>query len=332
MTEVYPYPKIAYLEGLVSANKAYELIVGNNNKPITFKAYEKLHGTNCAISYNIDEGKITVQSRNRVLSVDNDHFGFCKFVMNEEKMWLSYFEDLNEMFGDTDTYAIVVYGEWCGKGVMQETWASGLDKKTWFIFDVVIYDLDNSMYWLHEEEIKLCVKLCDVNNVLSANKPIATRSLLLSNLSKEDLRDLKELTEEIGRNSQLSSMYFNTDGEGEGLVFKGYDRGNRLVFKMKSNTYREKGSKIISRESPLDSNISLLVDGMSLPIYYQQVIDGLVSPKSYTSIPIFVKRVSDILKDKEVDALALTKEEKGKIRAEIAFRATKYFKEYLREF
>ncbi len=46
---------------------------------IEFDATVKIHGTNASVVYNKD-GSYYVQSRNRIISVNDDNAGFAKFV------------------------------------------------------------------------------------------------------------------------------------------------------------------------------------------------------------------------------------------------------------
>ncbi len=84
---------------------------------------QKMDGTNAQINIFEDE-KGNIQaipcSRNRVISVDDDNYGFARFVDHNK-------EELIELLGVGRHY-----GEWCGPGIQT---GEGLKYKTLFLFD-----------------------------------------------------------------------------------------------------------------------------------------------------------------------------------------------------
>lgn len=80
---------------------------------------QKMHGTNAQIL--ITETEIKAGSRTKWLTVDNDNFGFAKFVEDNKDI-------IREKLGLGRHY-----GEWCGPGINS---GEGLKKKTLFLFNV----------------------------------------------------------------------------------------------------------------------------------------------------------------------------------------------------
>lgn len=67
---------------------------------------EKIDGTNAAIGIT-DDGQMWCQSRNRIITPDDDNMGFARWVADNESTLL-------ELLGPG-----VHYGEWCGPGIQK---------------------------------------------------------------------------------------------------------------------------------------------------------------------------------------------------------------------
>ena len=83
--------------------KAWPKIARGKGQHVTIS--EKLDGTNACVI--IIDGELTgVQSRKRLLTLDNDNYGFCKWAYeNKEKL-----EELGDGYH---------YGEWYGEGIQK---------------------------------------------------------------------------------------------------------------------------------------------------------------------------------------------------------------------
>ena len=100
---------------------------------ILYEGSVKLHGTNAAINYN--GGSIITQSRNRIISVDDDNSQFAVFVdgLQDDTLMNTIPEEYQLEKN------IVVYGEWCGEGIMKGVGVNKLPRM-FVIFDVKIDD------------------------------------------------------------------------------------------------------------------------------------------------------------------------------------------------
>lgn len=99
---------------------------------ITYKSKVKIHG--CNVGVRVSGGVVTAQSRNRDLSVTDDHEGFAKWVKANEAYFLENFKN-----GDN-----LIFGEWCGPGIMGGTAINQIPNKIFAVF-AIIYDYgDNS--------------------------------------------------------------------------------------------------------------------------------------------------------------------------------------------
>lgn len=75
---------------------------------VSYKGKIKLDGTNAAI--RVAGGQVAAQSRSRLISVEDDNYGFAVFVTGLEDWALRVAGKANE---------ITIYGEWCGQGIQK---------------------------------------------------------------------------------------------------------------------------------------------------------------------------------------------------------------------
>ena len=91
----------------------------SRENPFKVTITEKLDGTNACII--IAEGKIVgAQSRKRLITIDNDNYGFAAWVQSNNDDILSLGDGYH-------------YGEWAGLGIQKNP--HNLDKKKFFLFN-----------------------------------------------------------------------------------------------------------------------------------------------------------------------------------------------------
>lgn len=106
----------------------YKLLTDEDSKfpIIEYRAKVKLDGTNAAIRFENDE--VAAQSRSRIITSEDDNFGFASFVETISD-WTSRLSALsNDM---------TIYGEWCGKGIQKRCSVSKCERM-FVIFSVDI--------------------------------------------------------------------------------------------------------------------------------------------------------------------------------------------------
>lgn len=105
--------------------KAWEKIPRDN--PFTVTITEKMDGTNACII--VEDGQVVgVQSRKRLITPENDNFGFAAWV-DEHK---------DELISLGDGYH---YGEWVGPGIQKNP--HNLDEKEFFLFNSYRWNDEN---------------------------------------------------------------------------------------------------------------------------------------------------------------------------------------------
>jgi len=92
---------------------------------VTYYAKVKLHGTNAGVQV-LKDGTVRAQGRNRVLTLKDDNLGFASWATANQ----DYFKALA---GSQD---MVIYGEWCGRGIQRDVAISQIDRKILAVFAI----------------------------------------------------------------------------------------------------------------------------------------------------------------------------------------------------
>lgn len=118
---------------------------------LTFTGTVKLHGTNAGVTLTRD-GDMYAQSRENVISVEQDNAGFAFFVESNKEVFKGLFETLD--IRDADY--ITIFGEWAGGNIQKGVAINGLPKM--FVIFAVKLSYDNNEekvnYFLTNEETK----------------------------------------------------------------------------------------------------------------------------------------------------------------------------------
>lgn len=124
---------------------------------LMFTGRVKLHGSNCGLSFDLNTGEVQAQSRERVLSSEDDNFGFCAMAESHpdavDLLGCAALQVAIESGLAIDTLArLTVYGEWCGPKVNSKTAIGQLSERL-VVFDVLAQFNDESETWLSVEAL-----------------------------------------------------------------------------------------------------------------------------------------------------------------------------------
>lgn len=211
----------------------YKRSVGESPKfpVIHYRAKIKLDGTNAAI--RIVDGIVAAQSRTRIITLEDDNYGFAAFVHSPE---ISEWASAQFPMGD-----VTIYGEWCGKGIQKRCSVSRCEKM-FVIFAVeddttrfvdpyyigaIIQDLPESIRILPWHGEPIFVDYGNSTNIHSATNRIC------------------EIVKEVEDCDPYIKEVFGHEGVGEGLVYYPYIVSSRgcladdedLVFKAKGEKH-----------------------------------------------------------------------------------------------
>jgi hypothetical protein len=206
---------------------------------LTYRAKIKLHGSNAAV--NIQRGQIHAQSRNELLWGDKSHYGFRQFVDKRQEFFRAMVERHVTRVKGQD---VIVFGEWCGKGIMQGAAICSLTKNIFAVFAVQIgehvivtpRDLAQFLFDNAEQSKDLAH---DIYIVPWATEPMQIDFQHVTQL-EHVVQVLTEHVIAIDKTDPWVREEFGIEGVGEGLVW--YPVLNEVTMSVLSDTlFKTKG-------------------------------------------------------------------------------------------
>jgi len=240
-----------------------------------FRGTVKLHGTSAAIVLN-KNGEYSFQSRERILSLDEDNYQFMNTMIGKNHK--SLFENI-----EFDNYC-AIYGEWCG-GSIQGKIALNQLEKMFVIFavriDDVWQDMENYKHLhINEEGIYNILQFPQYEIEIDFNQPELVQNKLI------------ELTEEVEKECPVGK-YFGVSGVGEGIVWESVNTEHRYIFKVKGEKHQSsKIKKLVSVDVEEIENMNKFVDYVLTESRLNQGIDKLKEMNK----PIDMKSTGDYLR------------------------------------
>ena len=195
------------------------------NYPILkFKGTVKLHGTNAGI---VNYGnKIEFQSRERILSLDDDNAGFMNAMHKR---------DLSFLFkGLCPSVYSAIYGEWCGGNIQKGVAINGVEKM-FVIFGIKVDDV-----WV-ELPKDLHINDIGIYNILQ----FPTYEVDIDFNNPEAIQNkLIEMTISVEDQCPVGK-FFDKEGIGEGIVFTCVT-DQELKFKSKGEKHSASKVKVLN--------------------------------------------------------------------------------------
>jgi len=322
---------------------------------LEFRGSVKLHGSNAAMVQTISSGNIHFQSRERILSVENDLVGFCAHMSEQEKAVISIFESLSrslEQSGDAseqsgkEPEAIAVFGEWCGMGIQKGVALSQLQKMfVIFAVKVVYRGEDTLAEWL---DISKLAEVKDEQARVFNIMQFPTFSITIDFNKTESLAEAKKKMEDLTLMVEKEcpvGKHFGVSGTGEGIVWQAVHSPNLPVFKAGRYTdsrfwFKTKGAKHASYtklEPPsrpsvspevvakMDSFVELVLTPGRLRQGLQVLEREMLLPIEMKSVGAFIKWVNgDVIKE-EYDRIEETGIDKKALLGLISAAAKKWY-------
>lgn len=232
------FPSIESFHHVVKLSKSYPHLAKD---PVSYRGKIKLHGTNAAIRvYNND---YLIQSREQIITPENDNVGFAKWVHTKLDFWKSIKHDQE----------ITIYGEWCGPGIQKGTAIQQINNKIFVIFAVMIgtvgFNEENDNFI--EDNNKMVIEPDEIKSILG-NLPEDVYVLpwfgdvfevdYLNQITLNPIvKNLNSIIENIENCDPWVKEVFGKEGICEGVVYYPLNKTNRKSF---SNfTFKAKGEK-----------------------------------------------------------------------------------------
>lgn len=280
----------------------------SNYPTLKFQGTVKLHGTNASI-VKYSDGRLEYQSRERVLSLEQDNANFMMNMMGK---------DTSSLFSgiEFDDYC-AIYGEWCGGNVQKGVALNGLPKM-FVIFGIKVddawvdlpswkYDNENGIYNI------LQFQTYDID--IDFNNPETIQNKLIEDtLAVEDECP-------VGK-------YFGVSGVGEGIVYKCTTQPD-LIFKSKGEKHSV--SKVKTLNAVDVESIAEIKDFVDSAVTENRLEQGLgylnemkieAVPKNTGEFLRWV--VTDILKE-ETDTIVANQFDMKKVKSAIVNKARVWF-------
>lgn len=315
MKPFFKYPSIGQFRNAVE-QVVTDAYLNSTSLKVKFNKAVKLDGTNSAIVIPLYEtyNEIYAQSRNRVITPDNDNAGFAKWVEeNKKEIHQAFATDIEDELGawDSETH-VVVYGEWCGKGIQKGTAINQLEKM-FVVFDVkVIHYSDNSDpltrwgsidQWEDEPLPYNCPELNIYNiNHFNTNEvveidfehPVEAQRILLE--------DVKSIAVQCPFGEALGAT-----GPGEGYVYTSI-KYPRVQFKIKQEKHSNNKTEHMTQEELLKFNDSCeFANVLSTDNRFNQAIEYLkemnMNPYQVKSLNDFILWIIEDVKKEEGDII-----------------------------
>jgi hypothetical protein len=280
----------------------------DNYPTLKFQGTVKLHGTNASIVKYAD-GRIEFQSRERVLSIDEDNAGFMAAMMPKDFAFLFSGFEAKEY--------VAVYGEWCGGNIQKSVAINGLDKM-FVIFGIKVDDvwveLPKHLY-ANEYSIYNILQFPTFEIEIDFNTPELAQNKMI-----EMTIDVEECCP-VGK-------FFNKEGVGEGIVFT-CTTNQELKFKSKGEKHSASKVKTLN---PIDVEaMASINEFVELAVTENRLEQGISYFKE-NNIDVDAKNtgqflgwiVKDVLKE-EADTLLASNLDEKKVKNAIVGKARVWF-------
>jgi len=230
MPAFIPFPPIQQFRNVL---KELPYVFGSAiPQTLKFRGTVKLHGTHSDIVRHFIIGTPdfvdTIQSRNRILSVDNDNQG-CHMFLTAKK-YSDLFDHIQAIHGADIRSNIVVCGEYCGKGVQNKVALCKLANM------FVIFAIRIDYEWV--DMTKYSTVFCQEEWIFNImNFP--TYEVEVDMSDTQPAQDyMADLTNSVDAECPFAYQMAGVKGGGEGIVWTCVDHpSSRLWFKTKGKTH-----------------------------------------------------------------------------------------------
>lgn len=140
----FPFPSIEQFRTVIKyVNDRVDHHHVAKKPKLLFSGTVKLHGTNASVV--LRDGEVYAQSRSNVITPENDNAGFAAFVAANK----AQFQALGQAYAKQD---LVLYGEWCGKGIQKGVAISQVEKR-FVLFAICLLKDDEKDTWAKPSQL-----------------------------------------------------------------------------------------------------------------------------------------------------------------------------------
>jgi hypothetical protein len=227
--------KLVRIENIEEHYECWDLEIENTH--CFFANGVLVHNSNGSVAMNSEE--FWVQSRERIITVQDDSYGFTLFI-EQRKDWL---QDMIKNLGwDLTKNTISVFFEWVGKGIQRGVAISEIEKSA-FILGVKVtpHDENEIPFWGNcIPQINKELRIFSIINFQKFNIEIDF------NNPEPALKQIEGYVDAIEKECPVGKE-FGVSGVGEGIVWKSVNSQKTYMFKTKGEKHKiasKKGKNI----------------------------------------------------------------------------------------
>jgi hypothetical protein len=299
---------------------------------LTFTGTVKLHGTNSSVCFNAEEG-LWAQSRESIITPQNDNMGFALFVEKNKNEFISLMTIVKEKLNlNMRENTISIYGEWVGKGIQKGVGIANLEK-SFFIFGVKITPhidfsdpialKNNPAYWVDHTTLKKAdINIFNINDYKTYSIDIDF------NMPQLIQNQLSEYTKEVERECPVAKV-FEFEGIGEGIVWSAKLHNNIYRFKVKGEKH---SSSRVTTLAAVDTeklkSISDFVDYAITESRFNQGLENIFpnnAPKTVEKMGDLIRWVVNDVWKEELDTITKNSFEPKEINKYLSTRVRNMF-------
>lgn len=276
------FPKIQ------SFRQVQKYALKNGIETLGYRGTVKLHGTNAGLVRS-PEGVLSVQSRNRVITPDDDNAGFAAYIASLDDGYLRA----------AVPEGSALYGEWVGPGIQKGTALSQLPERKFVVFDRYYFGARHGVM----QGRRLASPTMPEGPFDSVDVYFGTTVDFVTG----DIGPAEFLTEEVGRQCPWAAAR-GLEGGGEGIVWRPLwlvrSNDTCLWFKTKAESYLDAGERRPKKAATHDPNVVETVRQLVTPRRLEQGIEYLTEmghPLDRTSTGPFCKWVAGDVAAEEPD-------------------------------
>lgn len=262
----------------------------------------KIHGTNCRVVFN-SEDEVVYQSKERVLSLEEDNYGFMAFMVEKDhKPLLEQVKQICEDRGIEFKFPVEIAGEFAGEGIQKDVAVSEI-MPFFTIFRVAVGKENDHRKWLALDDI-LGIGLPEqrIYNILTFGK---WELDIPFNMPETVQSEIAQITEGVEKECPVGK-YFGVTGVGEGVVWTPKDRHlahvSALWFKVQGQKHSVSKVKTLAAVDPV--KLQSIKDFVEYAVTENRLQQGLQEiGLDIASLGAFIAWVNRDINKEEADVL-----------------------------
>lgn len=306
---------------------------------LKFTGTVKLHGTNAGIGYRFDTDFLWAQSRERVITPDDDNAGFARFVEDNKEFFKDFCAHLCAQYR---TMEVMLFGEWAGGNIQSGVALSQLPKQ-FYIFAAKAFKSTyvdgngetvkvwETMHTTRGNYHAECVAGIPFKAIWDANFPVWTVDIDFNKPSaiQNHLVDLTKMVEDQCPVAAAQGAF----GIGEGIVWRYEDEVfGELIFKVKGEKHSVSKVKTVAVLTEEDlariANAKDATDTFATTARLNQGIDKLRElglELEMKNLGVYLKWVSQDILEEEGDVIEAAMLDKKELMKNVTAKAKNHF-------